>query len=47
MFFITSHHLKSIEAEVFVETDSKNYHILNKELFLKGKKAVFICIENK
>ena len=32
MFVIISHNLKAIEAEVFVETDSNNYCILNKEL---------------
>ena len=46
MFVIISHNLKAIEAEVFVETDSNNYCILNKELLLKDKKAVYICIEN-
>ena len=47
MFVITSHNLKAIEAEVFVEIDSNNYCILNEELLLKDKKAVYICIDSK
>ena len=47
MFIITSHNLKAIEAEVFVEIDSNNYCILKEELLLKDKKAVYICIDSK